>query len=84
MSDDQASPKSSTWTSFRNRSNALFARKPLKTQCMPKQTGDSPFLVEFVMVQCVNFVCMAYQDKNEVWRNAYNNDVLPEPVQVLG
>lgn len=35
------------------------------------------------MVQCINFVCMAYQDRNEVWRNAYSNDALPGPVRIL-
>jgi hypothetical protein len=47
------------------------------------QKRPSPFIIRFVMVQGVNFTCMAYRDENGRWRNAQNNDELPQPVRVL-
>jgi hypothetical protein len=85
MSDSKTSPQKSTWRNARLLASAFFQRKTVKKyDRSTNQDGESPFIVEFVMVQCIDFVCMAYQDKNEVWRNAYNNDALPEPVRVLG
>jgi hypothetical protein len=44
---------------------------------------DSPFIIEFTMVQCCGFNCMAYCDENGKWRGAYDDDELPEPVSIL-
>jgi len=59
-------------------------RRRTKSRCLSLNKDDrSPFLVEFVMVQGVGFVCMAYRDEDGKWRNAYSNDELPQPVRVL-
>jgi len=43
----------------------------------------SPFIIEFVMVQCGNFTTMAYRDKDGRWRGAFNNSELHGLVRVL-
>ena len=44
---------------------------------------ESPFLVEFMMVQCFGRNLMAYLDENGKWREAYNNVELPEPARIF-
>ncbi|HYA79261.1 MAG TPA: hypothetical protein VED19_01980, partial [Candidatus Nitrosopolaris sp.] len=59
-------------------------RQHTKNHCSSmKKDSRSPFIIEFVMVQGVGFVCMAYRDEKGKWRNAGSNDELPQPVRVL-
>ena len=56
--------------------------------CPPQpatQTGDepSPFITEFFMVQCINFVCMAYRAEDGTWREAFNHLELPGFLRVM-
>lgn len=44
----------------------------------------SPFLVEFFMVQGPGFQCMAYRSADGKWRAAFNHQVLPDGIRVLG
>jgi len=65
--------------------STLFSRKDVKGgHSAAVKDSECPFIIEFVMVEGINFKCMAYQDKNETWRNAYNNAELIEPIRVLG
>jgi hypothetical protein len=85
MSDSKASPAKSTRSDPRTHRRSLFSRAASKNHHSPTVKGsECPFVVEFVMVEGINFVCMAYLDKNDVWRNAYNNVELLEPIRVLG
>jgi hypothetical protein len=85
MSYSKASPTKSAGRHTRAHRGALFSRKAVNN-CHSKMAkgSDCPFIIEFVMVEGINFKCMAYQDKNDTWRNAYNNAELMEPVRVLG
>lgn len=46
--------------------------------------GESPFLVEFFMVQGAGFQCMAYRHRDGKWHGAFDNKELPGIVRVLG
>lgn len=50
------------------------------------EMGDevSPFLVEFFMVQGPGFQCMAYRGGDGKWRAAFNHQLLPDSIRVLG
>jgi hypothetical protein len=48
-----------------------------------ERNGESPFLVEFFMVQGIGFQCMAYLGFDGKWRTAFENIVLPGTVRVL-
>ena len=54
--------------------------KPVARQ----QDGESPFLVEFFMVQGSGFKCMAYCDGNGMWHEAFGHIILPGKIRVLG
>ena len=43
----------------------------------------TPFVTEFVMVECSHFIGLAYQDAENNWRTAYTDTKLPKPVKVL-
>ncbi len=45
--------------------------------------ADSPFLVEFFMVQGMGFRCMAYRNEDGKWRGAFDNVELPGAVRIL-
>jgi len=45
---------------------------------------ESPFIIEFYMVQCIGFQCMAYRDEDGKWRTALDNSELPGDVIILG
>jgi hypothetical protein len=55
----------------------------MKNDSSTGKENDSPFIIEFSMVQCCGLNCMAYCDANGKWRGAYDNDELPEPVFIL-
>jgi len=38
--------------------------------------ASSPFLVEFFLVQGINFCCMAYLDADGKWRGAFDKQEL--------
>lgn len=85
MSDSKASPPKSAGHYPRSHRSALFSRPAANdSNSTPFRCSESPFIIEFVMVEGINFKCMAYLDKNDIWRNAYNNAELMEPVRVLG
>ena len=46
-------------------------------------TEESPFIVEFFMVQSLGFRGMGYCDEDGRWRNAFNNDQLMGQVYLL-
>ena len=50
-----------------------------------KRGGESasPFVTEFVMVECSHFIGLAYQDAEKNWRTAYTDTKLPKPVKIL-
>jgi hypothetical protein len=39
--------------------------------------AESPFLVEFFMVEGRGFKCMAYRNQDGKWRAAFSNEELP-------
>ena len=43
----------------------------------------SPFVTEFVMVECSHYIGLAYQDAERNWRTAYTDTKLPKPVKIL-
>jgi hypothetical protein len=45
--------------------------------------GESPFLVEFFMVQGVGFRCMAWLGYDGKWRTAFDNKILPGMIRVM-
>jgi hypothetical protein len=45
--------------------------------------AESPFLVEFFMVQGMGFKCMAYRNQDGKWRGAFDNEELPGKIQIL-
>ena len=45
--------------------------------------GDSPFLVEFFMVQGMGFKCMAYLGFDGKWRTAFDNKILPGAIRIV-
>ena len=47
------------------------------------QEAASPFVTEFVMVECSHYIGLAYQDADLNWRTAYTDTKLPKPVKVL-
>jgi hypothetical protein len=49
-----------------------------------EQDAASPFLVEFFMVQGHGFTCMAYRSYDGTWRTAYENQVVPGVVRIVG
>jgi hypothetical protein len=44
---------------------------------------DTPFIIEFFMVQGAGFRCTAYRDQDGKWRDAFNNEELFGEVQIL-
>jgi hypothetical protein len=85
MTDINASPTSSSGHHVHTHRSASSPRKAINGSHSTAIKGsECPFIIEFVMVEGINFKCMAYLDKNETWRNAYNNAELIEPVRVLG
>jgi hypothetical protein len=46
--------------------------------------GVSPFVLEFFMVQGSGFRCMAYRDHDGKWHSAFDHEVLPGAIRVLG
>jgi hypothetical protein len=46
-------------------------------------TEDTPFIIEFYMVQGVGFRCAAYRDQDGKWRDAFNNEELFGEIQIL-
>jgi hypothetical protein len=48
-----------------------------------QQDGESPFLVEFYMVQGPGFKCMAYCDGSGTWHEAFGHITLPGKIRVL-
>ena len=44
---------------------------------------DTPFIIEFHMVQGIGFRCAAYRDQDGKWRDAFNHEELFGPVQIL-
>jgi hypothetical protein len=46
--------------------------------------GICPFVLEFFMVQGNGFRCMAYRNTDGKWRGAFDDEVLPGAVRVLG
>lgn len=46
--------------------------------------GGSPFDTEFFMVQGLGFKCMAWRDFNGKWRTAFENQILPGQIRVVG
>ena len=44
---------------------------------------DTPFIIEFFMVQGVGFRCAAYRDLDGRWRAAFNNEELFGEIQIL-
>jgi hypothetical protein len=48
-----------------------------------KQDGESPFLVEFFMVQGPGFKCMAYRNGDGIWHEAFAHIKLPGQIRVL-
>lgn len=48
------------------------------------KNGDSPFLVEFFMVQGIGFKCMAWMGYDGKWRTAFENQILPGLIRVVG
>jgi hypothetical protein len=47
------------------------------------QSGESPFLLEFFLIQGLHFRCMGYCDTDGKWRGAFNHFELPGPIRVL-
>lgn len=85
MSDSKASQAKSAGRHTRSHRSALFSRRAVNDHHSTTVKGsECPFIIEFVMVEGINFKCMAYLDKNDTWRNAYNNTELMEPIRVLG
>jgi hypothetical protein len=54
------------------------------TPVAEEQNGVSPFDTEFFMVQGVGFKCMAYRSGDGQWRTAFENQLLPGKIRVLG
>jgi hypothetical protein len=44
---------------------------------------ESPFLVEFFMVQGMGFKCMAYRNRDGKWRGAFDNEELPGSIRIM-
>jgi hypothetical protein len=85
MSNSKAGPAKPTGSHTRTHRSVLFSRKAVKHSASTMvSSSDCPFIIEFVMVEGINFKCMAYLDQNDIWRNAYNNTELMEPIRVLG
>jgi len=47
------------------------------------QDANSPFLIEFFMVQGMGFRCMAYRNQDGKWRGAFDNVELPGTIRVM-
>jgi hypothetical protein len=47
------------------------------------ENGNSPFVLEFFLVQGAGFRCMAYRNDDGKWRGAFNHEELPGAVRVL-
>jgi len=45
--------------------------------------AESPFLVEFFMVQGRGFKCMAYRNRDGKWRGAFDNEELPGSIHIM-
>jgi hypothetical protein len=45
--------------------------------------AESPFLVEFFLVQGRGFKCMAYRAIDGKWHGAFDNEELPGSVRIL-
>jgi hypothetical protein len=49
-----------------------------------KDAGNSPFIIEYLMVLCSGLRHMAFRDNAGTWRDAYDRSELRGPVKVLG
>lgn len=49
-----------------------------------KDAGNSPFVIEYLMVLCSGLRHMAYLDDTGKWRDAYDRRELRGTVKVLG
>jgi len=56
---------------------------PTEIQSSAPRAEASPFVIEFFMVQCPGFRCMAYRDEAGSWRSAFSHQELPEDVYIL-
>lgn len=45
--------------------------------------AESPFLVEFFMVEGLGFRCMAYRNQDGKWRGAFDDAELPGCVHLM-
>jgi hypothetical protein len=48
-----------------------------------KSAGETPFMIEFFMVQGIGFRCMAYCDEDGKWRHAFDNAELFGDIRIL-
>lgn len=47
------------------------------------ESDESPFILEFFLIQGLHFRCMGYRDNAGKWRGAFNHLELPGPIRVL-
>ena len=57
--------------------------KEIESAPAVQKPAEWPFIIEFFMVECADFRCMAYCDEAGVWRNAFNHAELPGDVHIL-
>ena len=70
-------------TAAGSRLHPAWLRPPGMGAGTGAREADSPFVTEFVMVECSEFIGLAYQDTERNWRTAYSDTKLPKPVIVL-
>jgi hypothetical protein len=58
-------------------------QQPEPTSTLEGRAGTSPFLIEFFMVQSLNFYGMAYRDDEGKWHSALNHEELGGEVCLL-
>ncbi len=68
------------------KSNTILKDSILSGGHEPLGKGDwtSPFIQEFFMVQGNGFRCMAYRNQDGKWHGAFDHEVLPGAIRVLG
>lgn len=65
---------------------AMLVREtaPEEAAASGEPDGICPFVLEFFMVQGNGYRCMAYRNADGKWRGAFDDEVLPGAVRVLG
>ena len=48
-----------------------------------KPSSGLPFPTERVLVRCPRYRCVAFRDRQGLWRNYYSRDLIEGPVEIV-